>query len=63
MLLERIGVANAGKIRFLVKELTEEARGAFRVAIGLAVLVLVLRLLWAGFVATTIESEGLIMHA
>jgi len=36
----------------------EEARRAFRVAIGLAVLALVLRLLWAGFVATTIENEG-----
>jgi hypothetical protein len=36
----------------------EEASRAFRFALGLAVLALVLRLLWAGFVATTIENEG-----
>lgn len=36
----------------------EEARRAFRIALALAVLALVLRLFWAGFIATTIENEG-----
>jgi 4-amino-4-deoxy-L-arabinose transferase-like glycosyltransferase len=37
---------------------TEQFRRAFRIALTLAVLALILRLVWGGFVATTVENEG-----